>query len=119
MKQQYDVMRKSFSSALVGAGLFAILWMGASCVWAEAGRTDAFDSTRAQKIKALVAQRDRIQQELNRLQQQPEGMAQSKIQRSELSDQPTRTMKESMESLPGVVVSPAPDGNFSIRGIGK
>lgn len=80
------------------------------------------DSARAQRIEALHKERDRIQRELNRLKQQPEGVSRSTVPRSELSDQPTRTLKESLESVPGVAVPPGPGGravDLSIRGSGK
>jgi iron complex outermembrane receptor protein len=59
---------------------------------------------------------------LNQLKQQPEGVSRSVIPRSEMSDQPVRTLKESMESVPGVAVSPGAGGrtvDLSIRGSGK
>ena len=39
----------------------------------------------------------------NRVQRRPEGLSLSATEQSETDSQPTRTMKESMESLPGVV----------------
>ena len=91
---------------LVGAGLLATWWIAAGCVWAGDGQAGGSDSARAQRIEELQKQRDRIQRELNQLKQQPEGVSRSVIPRSEMSDQPVRTLKESMESVPGVAVSP-------------
>lgn len=73
------------------------------------------------RIEELQRQRDRIERELPQLKQQPEGVSRSSVPRSELSEQPTRTLKESMESVPGVVVSPGAGGravDLSIRGVG-
>ncbi|MCC7214944.1 MAG: TonB-dependent receptor [Nitrospira sp.] len=56
-----------------------------------------------------------------RVQKHPEGMAFSATPRSETDSQPTRTMKESMESLPGVILRSANgprDFGVSIRGSG-
>lgn len=56
-----------------------------------------------------------------RVQKHPEGLAFSATPRSETDSQPTRTMKESMESLPGVVLRSANgprDFGVSIRGSG-
>lgn len=51
----------------------------------------------------------------------PDGLAISATERSEMTEQPTRHMRESMESLPGMVVRQANgprDFNISIRGQG-
>ncbi|HAP39598.1 MAG TPA: TonB-dependent receptor, partial [Nitrospira sp.] len=56
-----------------------------------------------------------------RVQKLPEGLAFSATPRSETDSQPTRTMKESMESLPGVILRSANgprDFGVSIRGSG-
>ena len=107
---------------LVCAGILAAWWIAAGCVWAGDGQAVGSDSARAQRIVELQNQRDRIQRELNQLNRQPEGLSQSTVPRSELSDQPTRTLKESMESVPGVASSPGAEGrsvDLSIRGAGK
>ena len=87
--------------------------------WAEE-RQDAIDeSARPARIQELLRERAKVERELRQLQAQPEGMARSTAPRSELSDQPTRTMKESLESLPGVSVRQGAngrDGALSIRG---
>jgi iron complex outermembrane receptor protein len=56
-----------------------------------------------------------------RLQKRPEGVSVSSTVPSETDSQPTRTMKESMESLPGVVLRQANgprDFSIMIRGLG-
>ena len=57
----------------------------------------------------------------NRVQRRPEGLSLSSTEQSETESQPTRTMKESMESLPGVVMRQANgprDFSMMIRGQG-
>ncbi|HQY56400.1 MAG: TonB-dependent receptor [Nitrospira sp.] len=57
----------------------------------------------------------------NRVQRRPEGLSVSSTEQSETESQPTRTMKESMESLPGVVLRQANgprDFSMMIRGQG-
>ena len=57
----------------------------------------------------------------NRVQRRPEGISLAATPRSETDSQPTRTLKESMESLPGVVLRQANgprDFSISIRGSG-
>ncbi len=107
---------------LVCAGILAAWWIAAGCVWAGDGQTGSSESERAQRIKDLQKHRDRIQQELSELKQQPDGISRSSAPRTEMSDQPTRTLKESMESVPGVAASPGAGGravDLSIRGAGK
>lgn len=107
---------------LVGAGLLAAWWIAAGCVWAGDGQSGGSESERAQRIEALQKERNRIQRELNQLKQQPDGVSRSSVPRTELSNQPTRTLKESMESVPGVASSPGAGGlavDLSIRGAGK
>ena len=95
---------------LVCAGILAAWWIAAGCVWAGDGQAGGSESERAQRIEALQKERNRIQRELNQLKQQPDGVSRSTVPRTELSDQPTRTLKESMESDPGVAVSPGAGG---------
>ena len=107
---------------LVCAGILAAWWIAAGCVWAGDGQAGGSESERAQRIEALQKERNRIQRELNQLKQQPDGVSRSSVPRTELSNQPTRTLKESMESVPGVAVSPGAGGravDLSIRGAGK
>ena len=58
---------------------------------------------------------------IDRIQRRPEGITLSSTEQSETDSQPTRTMKESMESLPGVVMRQANgprDFSMMIRGQG-
>ena len=122
MKRQHECIRPLRLPVLVGAGLLVALWIGCEFSLAGDGPAVVQDSERAQLIEALQRQRDRLQQELNQLRRPPEGVAQSNVPRSELSDQPTRSMKESLDSVPGVTVRQgqgARDGNLSIQGAGR
>ncbi|MET0514837.1 MAG: Plug domain-containing protein [Nitrospiraceae bacterium] len=77
---------------------------------------------RVERIEDLKRQRDRIQQELSELHRQPEGVGAAIIPRSEFRDQPTRTLRESLESAPGATVrqgASSRDLNLSIRGAGQ
>ena len=107
---------------LVCAGILAAWWIAAGCVSAGDGQAGGSESERAQRIEALQKERNRIQRELNQLKQQPDGVSRSSVPRTELSNQPTRTLKESMESVTGVASSPGAEGrsvDLSIRGAGK
>ncbi len=76
------------------------------------------ETERAAKIKVLQHQKAFVEQELRLLQARPEGTALSTIPRSDLDNQPTRTQKESLESVPGVAVRPGGNGRsqeFTIR----
>ncbi len=108
-------------------GVFAGIVAATGCLWAAEGPGGGSDSARSQRIEELERQRDRLQRELRQLKQQPvkqqpDGVSRSSVPRSELLEQPTRTLQEFMESVPGVVVSPGPGGravDLSIRGSGK
>ena len=122
MSRPYEQVRSFRRLLLVGVGLFVSVWIGGGSSLAGDSAVDVPDSERVRRIEDLQKQRDRIQRELNQLKQQPEGVSRSVMPRSELSDQPTRTLKESMESVPGVIVRPGQggrDSNLSIRGLGK
>lgn len=116
-------MRLTGFLSLTCAGTLAAwsIVAGAACAGdGQAGLSS--DAARSQRIEELKKERDRIQRELKQLQQQPEGVSRSTVPRSEMSDQPTRSLKESMESAPGMVVTPGPGGravDLSIRGSGK
>ena len=115
-------LRSLVSPIGVCAGIAAAACISAGCLWAAEGPGGGSDSARSQRIEELERQRDRLQRELRQLKQQPDGVSRSSVPRSELSEQPTRTLKESMESVPGVAVSPGPGGravDLSIRGSGK
>ena len=77
------------------------------------------ESTRAARIQELQLDRAKVERELRQLRSQPEGTARSTVPRSEFSDQPTRSMKESLESVPGVSGRQGSNGRdvqLSIRG---
>jgi len=77
---------------------------------------------RAERVEDLKRQRDRIQQELSQLHRQPEGVGATTVPRSKVREQPTRTLRESLESVPGTTVrqgANSRDLNLSIRGAGR
>ncbi|MBI4000682.1 MAG: TonB-dependent receptor plug domain-containing protein [Nitrospira defluvii] len=122
MTRRHKSIRPVRLPALVGLGLVAMGFVEFPSALAGDGKAVVPNSERTQRIEDLKKQRDRLQQELNQLKQQPEGVSRSIVPRSELSDQPTRSMKESLESAPGVTVRQGQggrDGNLSIRGSGK
>ncbi len=87
--------------------------------WADETKPPLSESERAARIQDLQRDRTKVEQELRQLRAQPEGMARSTVSRSELSDQPTRSMKEFLESMPGVSAGQGPNGrdmSLSIRG---
>jgi hypothetical protein len=101
------------------AVLFGLLGMVTMSVLAEEGQDVMREKERMARIQELQRDRGKTKSELRRLQSQPEGTARSTAPRSELSDQPTRSMKESLESLPGVSMrqrSSGRDVHLSIRG---
>ena len=57
---------------------------------------------RRQRERELRREVKRIQDELHALNREPTGVTKSVVPRSELTDQPTRTLRESMESTPSV-----------------
>ena len=99
--------------------VFGFLGMLAIPVWAEEKQYVVSEVERAARIQELQRERAKVESELRRLRSQPDGMARSTVPRSEFSDQPTRSMKESLESLPGVSArqgSSGRDVQLSIRG---
>ncbi|MBM4120294.1 MAG: Plug domain-containing protein [Nitrospira sp.] len=105
---------------LIVALLLALL--GTCAAWAEPPAADRTGKERAERIRKLTAEAARIRSELRQLERQPEGVTRSVAPRSELMEQPTRTMRESLESLPGVTArqgSGGRDATISIRGSGK
>lgn len=87
--------------------------------WADETQAALSESERAARIQQLQRDRAKVEHELHTLRSQPEGLARSTVPRSELSDQPTRNIKESLESVPGVSArrdSGGRDVQFSIRG---
>ncbi len=98
-----------------------LIFLGTAAVpvWAEEKQDVVRESERTVRIHELNRERARVEGELRRLQSQPEGTARSTVPRSELSNQPTRSIKESLELVPGVSMrqdSNGRDGQFSIRG---
>lgn len=105
---------------LVRAAMVLVL-LGTMVVpgWAEEKQDVASEAERTARIRELQRERAKVESELRRLRSQPAGTARSTVPRSEFSDQPTRSMKESLESVPGVSVqqgSSGRDAQFSIRG---
>jgi outer membrane receptor for ferrienterochelin and colicin len=99
--------------------MFGVLVMVAMPVWAEEKQDVVSEAERTARIRELQRDRAKVESELRRLRSQPEGTARSTVPRSEFSDQPTRSMKESLELVPGVSMrqgSSGRDGQFSIRG---
>lgn len=99
----------------------ALVFLGTVVVpgWTEEKQDVMREKERTARIQELQRERAKIESELHRLQSQPEGTARSTVPRSEFSDQPTRSMKESLESVPGVSTRQGSSGRdipFSIRG---
>jgi|GEM_PF-1959252 len=79
------------------------------------------DLERTRRVQQLREQAALIRKDLEALKQGPEGVTQSTAPRSEFTEQPTRHMRESLESLPGMSVRQGNgprDFNISIRGSG-
>jgi outer membrane receptor for Fe3+-dicitrate len=77
------------------------------------------ETERAAKIEELQRRKTALLQELRQLRARPEGTARSTVPRSEMENQPTRSQKESLESVPGVAVRPGGNSRvqeLSIRG---
>ncbi|MBI5854287.1 MAG: TonB-dependent receptor plug domain-containing protein [Nitrospirae bacterium] len=80
------------------------------------------ETEKRQREQELRRQVKKIQDELRALDKEPAGVTKSVVPRSELSDQPTRNLRESLESVPGMSVRQGAGGrdvNLSIRGSGK
>ena len=100
-------------------GVIGVMLTLAGPGWASEKTAVFSESERAARIQELQRDRTKVEQELRQLRSQPEGMARSTAPRSELADQPTRSMKESLESLPGVSARQGSSGRdipLSIRG---
>lgn len=99
--------------------VFGFLGIMAMPVWAEEKQDMMREKERTARIQELQGERGKIGNELRQLRSQPEGTAWSTVPRSEFSDQPTRSMKEALESMPGVSARQGINGRdvpFSIRG---
>jgi outer membrane receptor for Fe3+-dicitrate len=68
------------------------------------------EKERRVRIQELQREQARVEGELRLLRSQPEGTARFIVPRSELSDQPTRSMKDSLESVPGVSARQSSNG---------
>ena len=114
MSLMSDQGLKMVRAALV----FGFLGMVAP-VWAEEKQGVMNEQERTARIQILQRERANIESELRQLQSQPERTARSTVPRSEFSDQPTRSLKESLESVPGVSTGQDSSGRdvpLSIRG---
>ncbi len=101
------------------AMVLSLLGLVALPVYAEEKQNVMSEKGRSERIQELQRERAHIESELRQLRSQPEGTARSTVPRSEFSDQPTRSMKESLESVPGVSTrqgSSGRDAQLSIRG---
>lgn len=99
--------------------VFGLLSIAAMPVWAEEKQGVVNEQERTARIQTLQREQAKIESELRQLRSQPEETTRSTVPRSELSDQPTRSMKESLESVPGVSTgqgSSGCDAQISIRG---
>ncbi|GJL49903.1 MAG: TonB-dependent receptor [Nitrospirales bacterium] len=84
-------------------------------------QTDEQQNTQAILQEEEVEMLEEMSIVSTRIQKRPEGLAVSSTLQSETESQPTRTMKESLESLPGVILRQANgprDFSISIRGSG-
>lgn len=101
------------------AAMCSLLILAALPVWAGERQEAMSEQERAARIQELQRKRAKVERELRQLRSQPEGMTQSTVPRSEFLDQPTRNMKKSLESLPGVSAQQGSTGrdiHLSIRG---
>ncbi len=109
--------------------LVSLMWAlsgveGPASAGAASSETGKAMTTEERRVRERELRREvtRIQDELRALNQEPTGVTKSVVPRSELADQPTRRLRESMESAPGVTARQGPGGrdvNLSIRGSGK
>lgn len=101
------------------AVMFCLLVMVAMPVWAGEKQGVMTEKERTARIQEFHRERARVEGELGRLLSQPEGTARSTVPRSEFSDQPTKNIKASLESVPGVSARQGSSGRdifLSIRG---
>ncbi len=97
-----------------------LLGMVTMPIWAEEKQDVMSESARAARIQQLQRDRAKVERKLRQLRSHPEGTARLSAPRTELSDQPTRSLKESLESLPGVSARQSFSGRdvpLSIRGL--
>ncbi len=101
------------------AAVCSLLILVALPVWAGEKQDVASETQRTARIQELQRDRVKVERELRQLRSQPEGTTQSTVPWSDFSNQPTRSMKESLESLPGVSAQQGSTGrdiHLSIRG---
>lgn len=118
-------MPRSLAVRCAGVVLVTMVWSGGE--WSRLGyaETQATGMTpleRQQRERELRREVTRIQDELRALNREPTGVTISGVPRSELADQPTRTLRESLESVPGVSARQGQGGRdltLSIRGSRK
>jgi iron complex outermembrane receptor protein len=92
--------------------------IGTMPAMAQSPDAPASKALRIQRMHELREKAARIRNELEAL-ESPDGVTRSNVPRTELTDQPTRNMRESLESLPGVITRQGNDPrdlNISIRG---
>lgn len=114
-----SLMSEQGSKMVRVAMVFGFLSMVAMPVRAEEKQDVLSENERTARIQELQRERTKIERELRRFRSQPEGTAWSTVPRSEFSDQSTRSMKESLESVPGVSGRQGSNGRdvqLSIRG---
>lgn len=130
--------RRAFVSTICGLVCCSVLCVAAAGLAQDTVSADQA-VTRAERIKDLQAQAARIRSELAALKQTkgnktsaiakksptakkpPDGVTRSAVPREEFTEQPTRQVRESLESLPGMTVRQEGgprDFNISIRGSG-
>lgn len=106
-------------SRVIGVSLlFGVLACVTEPAWAGERQAAMSEAERAARIQELQRDRTKVESEL-RIRSQPEGTSRSTAPGSEFTDQPTRSMQESLESLPGVSARQDPQGRnvtLSIRG---
>jgi outer membrane receptor for ferrienterochelin and colicin len=106
-------------TVLKTTALLVLLGTVVAPIWAEETQDAIREKERTARIQELQQDRAIIESELRLLQSMPEGVSRSTVPRSEFSDQPTRNIKESLESVPGVSMrqgSSGRDWQLSIRG---
>ncbi|MBM4123775.1 MAG: hypothetical protein FJ246_02280 [Nitrospira sp.] len=134
-------MRNFVRAALVSTvcGLACGIFWLAGEGWAQEAPVQD-DAARAARIREIQAQAAQLRSELEALNRTratrkppavkksaaaktpPEGVSRSTVTREEFTEQPTRHMRESLESLPGMTVRQGDgprDFNISIRGSGS
>lgn len=101
------------------AVMFCLLGMVAMPVWAGEKQGVMTEKERTARIQEFHRERARVEGELDQLLSEPGGTARSTVPRSEFSDQPTKNIKASLESVPGVSARQGSSGRDvlpSIRG---